>query len=227
VNIELIAFWADRRPDLCDEFSFGHKILLKEYGIENVTSGKPTWKDQKNILVLAALNSIDKTMVGGARIHLSSDNSILPLDEALNYIEPNISGWLREKYTTGIGELCGLWNAKKVFGKGISPLLTRTSVAISDKLNIAYLVGLAAPYTKDMASSMGFKIVPELGANGTFQYPNERHTASLLIIDDIPSLKSASSEHRERIFSIRAGNTQFVKETINGSQLVVTYNLLV
>ncbi len=226
MKIELEAFVASNNPSLCDQFSYEHAILLREYGIENVSTAGNLWKYDKNVVVLVARNSIDKSLIGGSRIHIARDQQILPIISALAYTEPKINSWLDGHYESGIAEACGLWNAKRVFGKGISPLLTRSMVAVATKLSISTLIGLAAPYTKDMAFSMGFRTVRELGNDGTFLYPNEKHTASLLQVEDLVNIPNASVVNLSRIKSLKAHPIQTSIEEYNGSKLLVSYNLL-
>ena len=85
----------------------------------------------------------------------------------------------------GLAESCGLWNSKKVFGRGISPLLARCSVSITSFFEIHTLVCFSAPYTLKMIKSLGFKEILTVGDQGRLPYPTEKFLSSPLGIVDI------------------------------------------
>jgi hypothetical protein len=120
-----------------------------------------------------------------------------------------------------------LWplELKKGYGKGISHLLSRTAVAISQPLGINKLYCLAAPYTKEMAESIGFITLLDLGNEGTFKYPIESHLASIMVINDTKSLYTASEFEKDRILSIRKDLKQSCKEKGPLGFLEIQYNL--
>jgi hypothetical protein len=127
----------------------------------------------------------------------------------------------------GIGELCALWNARKVAGIGISLLLIRAGIAASGQLPISRLISICADYTLKMFQQVGFIVNDNLGTNGSFPYPNTTYTARVLGIMNSQSLESASSFDKLRMTSLREQPIQsFVEEGVN-QHITIDYNLVI
>src|SRR5690606_31850848 len=132
----------------CKRFAEGHANVLRDYGVTKVTSSKNDWFYNPGVYV--ALVEMEDTgeEVGGERIHLVNKEIPLPIEEAVSIVENRtndlVAGYAENKLS---GELCGLWNAKAIAGKGVSILLTKLGVALANRLRIDSLFVLCAPYT--------------------------------------------------------------------------------
>ncbi|MFZ6051109.1 hypothetical protein [Halocola ammonii] len=210
-------------PVACDRFKEGHRKILVDYGITNVTTNTEDWQNDPDVFVITAETECGE-MVGGIRLdRTSSALKSLPIQSALNKLDPEIDGLVRSDSARGTAEVCGLWNAKKVFGKGVSPLLARAAVAYAAFIEIDTLYCLVAQYTLDLAKSIGFSVLEEIGNQGTFKYPNDRFVASALRIVDLEELKTAIPSERRRIFSIRRNPSQEFIELSQKKNVAVAY----
>lgn len=200
--------------------------MLSDFGIENITTNNDEWTKCQFVHAIIAISERDNTVVGGIRVHINEGDSILPISQALKQIEPNLDGWLQIGNIGKTAEICGLWNSKKVFGKGLSFFLTRAAVAHARYLKMDRVVGLAAPYTREMSESVGFRIVKELGESGTYHYPNDRHLASIMEISPLENMTTSSEENRKRILSLNKFPIQQYQEIYRNSFCPISYNLI-
>jgi hypothetical protein len=207
-------------------YAEGHRKVLADFGIENVTTNNDVWISNEFTLGIVATSVLDNSVQGGVRLHFRNPYVPLPLSQALGYLEPNLNSWLLSHPESTLAEICGLWNSKKVFGRGLSFFLTRSAVACARIHGVGRIVGLAAPYTREMSESVGFQIASELGSNGLFTYPNERHTASVMEIQDPKNVRSASVLNQLRIKSLSDHPIQTFHETYRNNRTIISYNLI-
>ncbi len=220
------AFHAIDEPDSCLRFHEGHSKILTDLGIENLTSNLPTWFDDPNTLVVLATTTNDE-VIGGIRVQLYTGDFELPIMTAIKDQDHRIiSAIENRRQKKGVAESCGLWNAKKVFGQGVSPLLARCSVALTSYFEIDNLICFSAPYTLKMIKSLGFIEVAEVGNNGQLPYPTERFMSSVLEVPNIYTLEYADPLQRERILDLIERPKQKTIETSQGKEVEVDYNLL-
>jgi len=211
----------------CKRFAEGHANVLRDYGVTKVTSSKNDWFFNPDVYV--AIVEMEETgeVVGGERIHLVNKKYPLPIEEAVSIVEKRIfdlvANYADNKVT---GELCGLWNAKAIAGKGVSILLTKLGVALANRLKMDSLFVLCAPYTVSMCQAAGFEIETSIGNNGTFIYPKLDLVATALVVKDVVGLNTAADGFRKEIFSYiehPASNTIVLGEK---GETEVAYNLL-
>lgn len=221
------AFRATDEPQKCLDFHHGHTKILTDLGIENLTSNLPTWFNDSNTLVIIATNE-EEEIVGGIRVQLYTGEFELPIMTAIKDQDPKIiDAIVSRKEKKGIAESCGLWNSKKVFGRGISPLLARASVSLTATFEIDNLCCFSAPYTLKMIKSLGFIEMSEIGTNGQLPYPSEKFTSSVLEIPNIYTLEHADSNQRDRILSLMKQPNQTTLELSQGKEIEIEYNLSV
>lgn len=206
--IRIRAFKAIDEPETCNDYISGHKAVLTDYGVSNITSAKPTWLNNENVyLVIAQLENNE--VVGGIRIQVADGVLPLPIETALGHMDEKVYTIVAHyRNNGGVGELCGLWNAKVVAGKGISMLLTRASIAIVDKINFKTLVGICADYTLPMFSKVGFVVDTSMGLNGEFAYPNPNYITRVLGILNAETLETAEEYDKERMLTLRRNPDQ-------------------
>ncbi len=220
------AFKAIDDIEKCRLFHEGHTKILTDLGIENLTSNDPAWFNDKNTLVILATDPSDE-VIGGIRVQLFDGVYDLPIMTAIKDQDPQIIEAINKRHIKkGVAESCGLWNSKKVFGKGVSPLLARCSVALTAYFDIDNLVCFSAPYTLKMIKSLGFVEISEVGNNGQLPYPTERFISSVLEIPNIYTLEYADPIQRERILSLIENPNQVYLENSQGKEVEIEYNLI-
>ncbi len=226
ILIKFRAFKATEDPDTCQRFLKGHVSVLEDYGITNITTNNNQWMHMDCVYGVVA-ETEDGEMVGGIRIQLADGVHPLPVEKAVGYMDPTLYDLVREYIPEGVGELCALWNAKSVAGLGISILLTRAGISITNQVTCKTLMGICAGYTLKMFKKVGFVIDNTLGNGGEFVYPNENYIAWVLGILNAKELETAEDYDRERMLSLRYNPVQQFIEQSKIGDLNVDYNLII
>lgn len=221
------AFRAIDDRETCMHYLEGHVQVLKDYGITNVTSNSKDWMDHPKMYCVIVMDEAGE-MLGGIRVQVADAVHPLPVEKAVGKMDPAIYKVVENYYQNGgVGELCALWISKKVAGLGISYLLTRAGISITNQLDIKTLVGICAEYTLKMFKQVGFQVDESLGKGGEFPYPNKTYIARVLGIMNAESLESAQQYDKERMRSLRNQPVQQFTENENGAKTDVSYNLLI
>lgn len=187
----------------CKKFAEGHGNVLKDYGVTKVTSAKHDWFYNPDVYVALVLSEDEKEVFGGERVHLANDDYPLPIESAVGMVEPGIYNLVKNYKRAGkTGELCGLWNARAIAGKGISIVLTKIGVVIANILKMDSLMVLCAPYTVKMCQDAGFEIETSIGNQGTFYYPKLDLIATSLVVKDLVNLPHANPEFKIEIHNM-------------------------
>lgn len=223
-KIRFIAFHPQNNPSLAQQFIDGHKQVLKDYGISNITSNNNTWADNPSVYAVVAFNE-DDVMVGGIRVQVADGLSPLPVEKAVGHLDPTIFSLIKKYSSEGVGELNALWNAKSVAGMGISLLLTRAGISIVNQTECNILMGICADYTLKMFRKVGFVVDDSLGDGGEFVYPNENYIARVLGILNAKNMATAEDIDRERILSLRNSPEQTAIEDGGKGPVTIVYNL--
>lgn len=220
------AFRAVDDLDTCQKFVEGHRNVLKDYGITNITTNSEEWIGQPDIYCLIAEERDTGEVIGGARIHVSVTGKSLPVEMAVQRMDEGIVDLVsRSRADGGVGEFCALWNAKRVAGAGISLLLVRAGVALAAQLKIRSLISICAEYTARLFQRTGFVMNEGLGDAGLFPYPNATYRARVMQINDLFYLNNAADTDRERILSLRADLCQTSVEEGTINRLNICYEL--
>lgn len=214
----------------CEKFSEGHREVLKSYGIKQVSSANSEWFLNPGVYVIVLESKEDNRIYGGTRIHVANSFQPLPLEEALGVMDNKVYKIVEEASITGTGELCGLWNAREISGKGYSVLLTEGAVAeagiaFSKQLKLSSLFVLCAPWTVEMVQKYGFIHEKSIGQEGAFEYPTPDLIARLLVIKNTETLDDAGSLERERIFDLRKNTHQQRLEVGTTESILIEYDL--
>ena len=231
----IYAFKAIDKPDECQEFAQGHAEVLTSYGITKLTSLDYSWMDDPNVYVIAVKDMLSNKMVGGGRFHLTDSNirTSLPLEKAIAPLEPKISTLIdqyMDKTGKKVSEVCAIWNARKVSGKGLSMLTCRACVArsglvLASQLGIGTSLVFCAPWTLNLFRTLGYMLEKKIGNEGTFPYPKPDLLATLMVVRDINTLPHAEEINRKKIRDLRQKPIQETPEIYNHSQLRIAYNL--
>jgi len=230
MNHKLIfrAFRAVDDLESCKHFRDGHVSVLQDYGITNITTNNDEWMSNPYIYVVVAEIEDTHEIVGGIRVQISSKDNYLPVETAIGKMDPRIHE-IVEMYRDhgGVGELCALWNAKKVAGIGISVLLTRAGISIINQLSFKTLMGICGSYTLKMFRNVGFVEDRSLGENGEFLYPNPDYIAWVLGIMNAETLDTADPYDKARMESLRMQPVQTTIEDGPKHSVEIQYNLLI
>jgi hypothetical protein len=222
------AFRAIDEPETCRWFIQGHRKVLMDYGITNITTNTDEWLYNPNIYGIVAVSDDDSDIYGGIRIHISEPSDLLPVETAVGYMDNKVHTMVEDlRINGGVGELCALWNAKAVAGLGISVLLTRAGISIVNQLNFQTVLGICGSYTLDMFQNAGFVVNKSVGNKGEFFYPKEDYIAWVLGILNAHTLETASPYDKERMMSLRNNPVQQTTETSQKGMLEVSYNLII
>ncbi len=219
------AFRAIDERESCERFLAGHQKVLTDYGITNITTNNAKWMDNPLIYVIVAESADRSEICGGIRVHVADGKEPLPLEAAIGKMDNRIYDIIRSYIDTGTGELCGLWNSKKVAGLGISLLLIRAGISIVTQINLDSLFTICADYTMPMVKRVGFEVEDTIGKNGDFVYPNENYIAKVLRKMNAISLDTAEKFDRDRIFDLRDKPVQIFQEEGPKGNIEIDYQL--
>lgn len=210
----------------CREFMDGHMKALADYGITNIATNNALWKENPAVYVIVAENET-KEVVGGVRLHATSTMEPLPLEDAIGDLDSRVGEEIY-KYAIGTtGELCGLWGSRQIAGSGISDLLVRSLVAITEQLSLVSLFTFCSEYTTDLGKRVGFCLNESVGDGGSFIYPGINYVGKFFCIDDITNLQSANACDRVRIMDLRRKPFQTTDETTKKGIISVVYDLFI
>lgn len=224
---QIRAFRAIDETSMCSDYISGHIQVLKDYGIENITSNNNTWVTNSNMYCFIAKDASDE-LIGGIRIQVADGIVPLPVEDAVGKMDSKIFNLVKGyAINGGVGELCGLWNSRKVKGIGISVILIRAAISAINQLKFHTLTGICAEYSLEMFQNVGFVINIDLGNNGKFVYPNENYIARVVGILNSTTLEAASVYDKERMLSLRETPIQKRIEKGPKEEFTVNYNLIV
>jgi hypothetical protein len=224
--IQIRAFRPCDEPEICLDYIEGHRRVLEDYGIINITSYNKEWLNNPHIAGVIA--ELDGKMVGGIRVQTADGIHPLPVEAAVGKMDPKVHDLVtRYRLDGGSGELCGLWNAKNVAGRGISMLLVRAAISIINQLKFRTLLGICGPYSLDMFKRVGFEIDYSLGDGGNFIYPTPEYIAYVLGILNAETLDSSLPYDREKMLDLRKNPDQIRIETGPKDDMEVNYLLTV
>ncbi|HEY8403864.1 MAG TPA: hypothetical protein VIK71_04570 [Flavobacteriales bacterium] len=218
------AFKATDDYEACMEFYKGHTQVLADYGIKNLNTAQPEWITNDNVYVVIATDESGE-VVGGLRVHKYAGDQNIPLIDALKDIEPRIIDLFEASLPLSTAEVCGLWNSRKVFGKGISPLLCFCSVVVVKKIGLKDFYCFSAPYTEKMIRTNGLINIESIGDKGRFNYPTEQYISIVLYNPDVDKLEYAHEYNKSRILSLYENPNQTFIEQGGRTKIEVTYSL--
>jgi hypothetical protein len=224
-------FKATEDPSSTEKYFMGHRNVLKSYGVDEIIAPDTSWFSNPNVYVII-VESIDGSKVyGGAKIQIKVPNEMLPMENALVKIKPEICALVNEQSDNGTAEFCGLWNSREVAGWGIGSIflvrvgVARAGIAISEKLKINSLFALCASYTLPIAIKTGFKQHTALDNGQGFPYPTNEFRAYIALLEDTSTLKNALIEEREQIFDLRSHPHQTRTEKGPKGETEILYDL--
>jgi hypothetical protein len=223
-RLTLKAFLAPDEPALCAEFISEHRKVLEDFGIGSVTTNTAAWTTDPDTYVIAAFSE-RSGMVGGIRVEVHREGKLLPIEEALIKLDPNVHHTLNRLGFGGNAEVCGLWNANRYGARGLPPMLAFAAVSLANQLKLKTMVCLASHYTLRHALKAGFTIIEELGNGGSFDYPIPNFKGIAMVIPDVLTLDTAPYPYRNQLLSLRLRPEQSRLEVLNGTPTMLDYHL--
>lgn len=221
---KLIAFRAINDPERCMKFIEGHRQVLESIGVKKVTSANDSWVNNPDVIVVIVESDEDGLIYGGARIHKANADYPLPMVEAIEELDSSIKNVIEKDIDAGTGEICGMWNSRKITGMGIGAIfMSKACLALTPKLNLTSLYALFAPVTVKLGLEMGYEILTQVGNNGTFYYPKLDLIATAMKLYDAENLPMTTQEHRDSIFKIRENDTLIIEENYRGRHVKLSY----
>jgi hypothetical protein len=216
----------------CERFAKGHENVLLDYGIKKVTSSSTSWFNDPDVFIVMVESVSGDQLFGGARLHIKNREHLLPMEHAISALDKNIHKLINPELAFKTGELCGLWNTKSVSGNGLSAMLVRTGVAkagifVAEKYSLKSLYTLSAPWTIGMVQKIGFIVEESVGNKGEFAYPKPDLIATVLVLNDILTLKNAIPEEKKDIFNLRKNPVQKRLENGPKGTIEVEYDLVI
>ncbi len=200
--LRIRAFRAIDDEPTCELFAEGHKNVLLEHGITKVTTSNKSWFYNPGVIVMVIESEDGKSVYGGERIHIVNDFAPIPLVEAIKVVDDKIINLVNGYKGVGAAELCGLWNSKYISGRGLGQFLIKIGVALAMQIEIKSLFALCAPYTVKTCQNSGFKILEEVGNNGTFNYPKLDLVATAVKIENLKNITFGDPEFEKDILSM-------------------------
>ncbi|MDF2158611.1 hypothetical protein [Algoriphagus sp. CAU 1675] len=220
----LIAFKAVDDPERCQKFIEGHRQVLESIGVKKVTSANDTWVNNPDVIVVIVESMEDGLIYGGARIHKANAEFPLPIVEAVEDLDKSIRDIINKDLDAGTGEVCGLWNSRKITGLGIGAIfMSKACLALTPKLGLTSLYALLAPTTVKLGFETGYEILTEVGNNGTFYYPKLDLIATAMKLHDAINLPLTTPEFRESVFKIRNNKRLLIEENYRGRSVQLEY----
>lgn len=211
-----------------EKYILGHLNVLKSYGVTKVTSADRSWVNNPHTYLILFESMDDGRVLGGGRVQLRSKNFPLPLENAIFDIDPAITDYMSQFDELEVAEYCGLWNSREVAGYGIGSIyLMKVGVAIAGQFNLKKLLALCSPATVPLSYKVGCEVIQSLGDNGTFYYPKEGLIATVLEINDLINLPTASEEDREFIFKVRQNAISETLEHGPKGEMLIKYDIQV
>ncbi len=200
--ITIRAYKAIDEPETSQKFLDGHRKVLEEFKLENITTNTPKWKSHEGSYVIVA--EYNNELIGGARMQIADEKLPLPVEEAVAHYDNKIYDLIAEKTNDGGScELCGLWNARVLPPNlGLTRMMSVACVSIAQRINIKNIFAICAGYTLYPAIRMGLVVQKQVGNNGEFVYPNSSFRARVLCMNGF-TLETSNDEFKSEILTLR------------------------
>lgn len=224
-KITIRAFRAVDEPMTCRAYATEHAKVLADIGVSSVVKYDEGWMTDADTIVFAAMHE-ELGMVGGIRLQKARLEVPMPMELALDTIEPALDSVLAPLRAQGNAELGALWNAHRFAGRGIPFLLITAAVATASQAGLNHMVCFVAEYIAPYCAAVGFRNVPSVGSAGEFDYPIEGIKSHVMAIPDVKSVVLADATTRHRILSLRMRPRQQHRETPKKNRIDVQYDLL-
>lgn len=202
--LRIRAFNAPDDQNAGERFVYGHRKVLEDLGVK-VTSSKSDWIDDPFVYVMVVEDlEKDNEVVGGTRLHVSHENGILPMEEAIGRVDDKIYGEVAKLREAGTAEIAGIWNSRSIMGLGLgAKFVMRSAIALSEQIGLQTMLSFASKATRSRGYEKGFEAFKNVGDNGEFNYPKLDLIATAVICYDLVNLPLATEFERNEILKLR------------------------
>ena len=223
----LRAFWAPDDTKTGERFAEGHAQVLRDFGVTNVLTNSADWIMDPYVYIAVVEDLEKEEVIGGARLHISHESNELPMETAIARVDEKVYDVVKHyRDHGGTGELCGLWNAKRVSGMGFGTVhLVRAILAIIDQVQLGSALAFVAKHTVKSSQRVGYEVVKELGNEGQFNYPKLQMIATAVVLKDPMRLSKARPVERQRILNLRENPVQTRQERWPKGQFELSYDI--
>lgn len=225
-ELKIRAFRACDDVKTREAYHIGLEQVLSYYGITRVTSQSRDWFENPDTWLITVETLDGSQVLGGSRMQMALPDFPLPIEKAVAFKDASVFGLVDSLRANGVGELCGMWNSRKVAGMGLgSVYLGIASIAIAHKNGMGSVLCLCAPSTKNMAYNLGFILNEDLGNKGEFIYPKENLVATAMIMHDPETVHLAAPFEKQRIHALQKDPNIIAEETTPRGDITIHYEL--
>jgi hypothetical protein len=222
MELEIISYRAIDDLDLCMEYQKGHIGVIQNLGIKKLTSSKEEWMSNPNMYF--SLVYYDKIVVGGVRLQVKDDLYQLPIEAAIDYLDPKIKTEVESRKDNLTGEACGLWIGDEIRNMKMALVLTRNAVVIGRILRLQTMFAFTSQYTLNITKTLGFSPIKDIGNDGCFDYPTKEFISTVCVNDYMESLKDSEPKQKEIIELLASKSQSTLVEVNEKCTLNVKYN---
>lgn len=213
-GFKVVVFKASENSAFCELFAKGHKKVLEDFGVKNVSSSNDEWMCSPRTYCVSYFDK-DNNMVGGIRVEFATKNHLLPISTAIARYDPSITNMINRATKGGIGEICGMWTDRKVSGLGVGGGLVRFAAYIIYKTKAQTGICLVTKYTKILVEKYGFRVDERFGDKGTFEYPDARYIATVMTLIRPQDESLIITEELKHLYAIYNGSRTTIERFSN------------
>src|SRR5579872_4476168 len=101
LNLKFKAFQPIKEITLSERYIAGHKKVLEDYGITNITSNNRVWLDMPCVYAVIAENE-EGEVIGGIRVQMADGTHPLPVEKAIGHMDARIYDVVKSHYENGV-----------------------------------------------------------------------------------------------------------------------------
>lgn len=201
-ELHLRSFRAVDEPALTDKYLIRHQQVLFKIGVSSAFKKSAEWRNDQNSFIVMASNQ-HNDMIGAIRVQVHNKLYPLPMLRCLQSLDTDFLAMYDQWKDGGLGELCGLWVNPEYGRNGIARLLLVTAVSLADTCPIEKMLCFGAEYTTQTILKTGFRVLPQLGSEGSFEFPIEGRT-TFAMVNDAPRLcTNADPAYQKAMLELR------------------------
>jgi hypothetical protein len=226
-SLKIVAFRAIDDKAQSMKFAEGHASVLKNHGINKVSTMGADWIEDPGVYVLMITSPGGERVYGGARIHRWSKEKPLPCQRVFRLHDDRTDEVFEEMGSYGAAEFCALWTSVELAGLGISAKdVVKCGWSLCEKLGIGRMIALLSPVTRKWIPELGLEQYTQLANNGEIPYPTDRFIATLTVYRHPENRALLNEEFLSTVVSLEKHPVQ--KQEMNGirGKVQVHFDLL-
>lgn len=225
MNLRIRVLHSIDYPEIGQECNNKHINILQRFNLDKeIDSSKSNWWENP-CSYLVIIEDLETGEIGASvRLDIIDESNPLPLAKAIEPFLPNITNQLHE-FNNVLGEMCGLWVHENFSKRNLVPHLVNSVLAISSKVCVKHIIGIAPTHTKNFFCTKGFKVKADIGNKGEFFYPNKNYISTVIEMSDTLGLSSLENEDRDHIKWLRSNPVSTVQEAFDGKVTTLQYDL--